>query len=310
MKKTNVLLFCIICCIFIFAGCEGANILKLDPKKPIIENTSPVVSSETEEQKEDMPEKSSSIPFKVGVTNNSYGSRNGHELLTVVRSRKELDTAASTRFYQYGTGKGELLNAYYLAELTEKYNEDFFEENALVLFLFISGSGGGSIEIYGMQKQDNELTIMTDYHPGMLAVISYWTVVIETAQADVSDINSIEIKNECICPPPPVTMVSVILTHEATVEAFVNQYAYTPKDFPELELSIVQNLFDYCPGWSPIHETAEERKQCNDPSHIPEVYNRILFLYLANPADRNDENLIKAVQLIKQRKDVEAVSGW
>lgn len=227
-----------------------------------------------------------SISFQVGAIDNSMGSREDHELLTIARSKDELNEAASTRYYQYWTDNGGPYNVYYLAELTEKYDEEFFAENALVLYLFDAANAGGTVAINELQKQGTKLIISTDFHMGMWEALSYWTVVIEVAQTDVFDVTKIDIINECKCPPPLVNIVFVVLTHEATVSAYITNKTYTPIDFPEYDFSMVENLF--------IMEPTGPH------------FKRILFLYLAEPIEKDNENLLAAIELIGQRSDVES----
>ena len=152
-----------------------------------------------------------SIPFQVSAALNHMSSTNGHELLTIVRSKEELNRAAETRYHQYWTDTGGPYNVYYLAEATQKYDEAFFTENALVLYLFGASSGGGAIDITQIQRQDSTLTLITDFHMGMMAVISYWTVVIEVAQADVYGVTTLNLdtlkKPPVVVPPEEPVIV-------------------------------------------------------------------------------------------------------
>lgn len=229
-------------------------------------------------------ETDSHITYEVATADNSMSGRENHELLTIVRSTKELAKAASTRYYQYWTGTGGPNNAYYLAELTSKYDDDYFAKNSLILYLFGASNAGGKIEITDLQKQGDKLTIHTDFHMGMACAISYWTVAIEVPKADVANISKIEVKNECICPVPPIKMLYIILTPEATVAAYQANKTYTPEDFPEYSFSRVENLFTMLP---------------NNPD-----FKRILYAYLTEPIEQNDQGLLNAIELLNQRADI------
>ena len=245
-------------------------------------------NAQGEDEPVDIPIKDDqSIPFRVGAINNSISSRNNHALFTIIRSKEELNHVASERFFQFWTGTGGPYNVYYLADLTETYDDEYFAQNALVLYLFVAANAGGRFDINGVQRQDNKLYIITDFHMGMATAISYWTIALEVAQADVYGVTEIENINECICPVPPVRMVSVVLTNEATVAAYHANKTYTPADFPEYSFSRVENLFTMTP---------------TGPH-----FKRILFLHLADPVDRNDEDFLRAIEHIRQRDDVESV---
>jgi len=281
---------------FLFAACEQTTVSELDLERIGSDILTPVDNNNPEDEGNEKkptivvpPETNpgnkevQSIPFQVGAISNSMSSRNNHNLFTIVRSKEELDLAASERYHQYWTGTGGPYNVDYLAEITEKYDEDFFIENALVLYLFVAGNSGGKIDITRMQRQDNELTIITDFHMGALTAISYWTVVIEVAQTDVYGITVLESKNECDCSRFSFDLILVVLTHEATVAAYHANKTYTPADFPEFNFSKVENLFTMMP-------TGPQFK-------------RLLFLYLSEPSK---ENVLRSIELIGQRPDVES----
>jgi len=140
-----------------------------------------------------------SIPFAVSGISNTMGSTENHELFTIVYSKEELDKAASQRYFQYWTDKGGPYNVYYLKGLTDKYNDDFFTENALVLYLFGAGNSGGKLSINQLTRNKDELTIVTNFHEGDLTAISYWTVVLDVTKADIDGITGLKSRNECNC---------------------------------------------------------------------------------------------------------------
>jgi hypothetical protein len=78
-------------------------------------------------------------------------------------------------------------------------------------------------------------------------------------------------------------MIYFILTPEATIAAYNAGKTFTPADFPELNLSAVENLFTMAP---------------NGPD-----FKRILFLHLAEPVAQNNKDLLAAIELIGQRPD-------
>jgi hypothetical protein len=263
MKKTYFISFII--CALLSAACEQTDNLNLDTKSI---NTLPIQS----------------ISFQEGAKDCTGGYRKIHDIFTIVRSRAELNNVVSQRYYQYTTdasGPNNPINVYYLGDDTEQYDDVFFAENALVLYLFTSPNRGGKIDITRVQRQGDELTIIKDFHGGSLTALGYWTVVIEVAQADVDGITALKTKNECNCPRFSFDMILVVLTPEATVAAYNAGKAYTPADFPEFEFSYVDNLFTTKP---------------TSPDFC-----RILFLYLAEPSDKN---VLTAVDLIGRRPDV------
>jgi len=291
MKKMNFTSISVIISVLLFASCDFT-----EKKDLVISDLVESAANNNQGEHEDNGKKSpvavpsegvQDIPFKISAIVNSMGSRKSHNLFTIVRSKEELNQAASERFFQIWTDTGGLYNVYYLADLTEKYDDEYFTDNALILYLFEAAYTGGRFEINKIQREGSKLTAITDFHMGMAAAISYWTIVLEAAQSAVYGVTALENVNECICPPPPVRMISVVLTYEATVAAYHADKTYTPADFPEYNFSTVENLFTMKP---------------TGPH-----FKRILFLYLAEPVDSNDENFLRAVELIRQRNDIEFI---
>jgi len=290
MKKTYRVLIFVSVCAFLFIACEQTGVSELELEKAVSGTSSTVESAKGNDNDEKQPPivppepELPGIPFQVGASRNHSSDTKGHALFTIARSKEDLNRAAETRYHQYWTNDGGPYNVYYLADITEQYDDEFFAENALVLYLFGASNTGGGIKINQIQRQDDTLTLITDFHEGMMTALSYWTVVIEVAQADVYGVTALENKNECVCPPPPVRMISVVLTNDATVAAYYANKTYTPVDFPEFNFSRVENLFTMQP---------------TGPQ-----FRRILFLYLAEPIDRTNQDLLQAVNRIGQRTDV------
>jgi hypothetical protein len=138
------------------------------------------------------------IPFQIGIIDNSMSSRQNHNLFTIVRSKEELDEATSGRFHQYWTDTGGPFNVYYLKNFTEKYDNDFFVNNALILCLFTGGSGGMKMDVTDIQRQGSELTIFANINWGMLTVGTYSTVVIEVTKYDVYGVTTLVKNSKCM----------------------------------------------------------------------------------------------------------------
>ena len=289
MKNTYSLLIALFACTFLFFSCGQTGVLDWD------ESAKTNAQGQNDQGEDEDPGKNppvvvppkddefQSIPFRVSASRNDMGlPPEGHDLFTIVRSKEDLNRAAETRYHQIWTITGGPYTVYYLGEIAEKYDEDFFTENTLVLYLFGAVNFGGKTAITQMQRQGSELTIITDFHKGALNAASFWTVVIEVTPADVDGVTTLKSRNDCNCPRFTFNLVIVVLTHEATVAAYYGGKTYTPADFPEFNFSRVENLFT------------------PEPPINPDM-RRMLFLYLAEPSE---ENVLKAVELIGQRTDV------
>lgn len=81
-------------------------------------------------------------------------------------------------------------------------------------------------------------------------------------------------------------IIIVVLTAEATADAYANDKVYGLEDFPELNLSRVNDLdMQY--------------------ENIHPVQKRILFLYLQEPSH---ERVLEYIEMLKSRADIESAS--
>jgi len=220
------------------------------------------------------------IPFTVSAAENHMSSTTGHKLLRIVRSVDELNSVASTRYHQYWTSDGGPFNVYYLAELTQQYDANYFKENALVLYLFGAGNAGGVFDIKQMERKGKELTMSFEFVQGAATAISYWTIVVEVSKSDVQGVTTLK-TNHLPFTGETFTddLIIIVLTEQVSKENWNREY--TPADFPEFNFSLIENLLSPFP-WQTGHK-------------------RILFLHLAEPSHTN---VLLAVELIRQRPDV------
>jgi len=210
MKKLHFMLIPAFICVLLFASCgQELNTEKSGPLDPLDLSSRgndndqgededngkkpPVIDQLIKKPKDDFKVKT--IPFQIGTIDTSMSSRKNHDLFTIIRSKEDLDNVASDRYYQYWTGTGGPFNVYYLKDFTEKYDSNYFSENALVLYLFTSGSGGSKIDVTEVLKQGNKLTVITDITWGMLTVITHSTVVLEVSKDDVDGVTTLIAEN-------------------------------------------------------------------------------------------------------------------
>ncbi len=83
-----------------------------------------------------------------------------------------------------------------------KYDEDFFQENALIIVLSYEPSGSNRVKIDGVSKKDGELfvgVISEVPGPGYFGTCdaAYWRTLIEVKKSDIADITKItRVKSE------------------------------------------------------------------------------------------------------------------
>ena len=137
------------------------------------------------------------IGFNVALENTSSASRHNHALFTIVNSTEELETACNDRYTTEIDANNQIVPLdYYLREMTKNYDEAFFSDKALVLYLCSEPNGGNSIIINSLTIKDKVLTVNTTrFVPrgNSPAVMVYWTFIIEVNKSEITEITDIKI---------------------------------------------------------------------------------------------------------------------
>ena len=138
----------------------------------------------------------SKVKYNVGYRGNHNADSENHSLNRIVYSIEELDPICDERYYTIYYGDGSEEKVYYLKEATEKYNEAYFSDKALVLYLFANGHGANSMRIKALHKENETLFIsIHDTLRGNAAgAITYWTFILEVKKSDVIGITNIKTK--------------------------------------------------------------------------------------------------------------------
>ena len=74
------------------------------------------------------------------------------------------------------------------------YDEAFFAQKSLVVYIFSATSTGGNLEVMRLSIKGEKLVMNIYLEPGMDAALSYWTVVLEVDKADANNLDKVEIK--------------------------------------------------------------------------------------------------------------------
>lgn len=119
------------------------------------------------------------IPFTVGSIINKIGTLN-YEQTTIIDS-----LFSCIQPYDLLDGYDFLLN----------YNEEFFNDKALVVHIFNASTTSGSLEVKQLVKLDNQLFMDIIFLPGFDIALSYWVVVLEVNKIDIVDIEEVIIRD-------------------------------------------------------------------------------------------------------------------
>ena len=130
------------------------------------------------------------VPFTVGVSANTHCSEDKYNSdAAIARSYTELkeiyDCDYNPNGYNY----------------IEKYNEDFFKENAVIVVFLTYGSGSVRQRFDSLVKNGNELCIgMTTIEPEVgTCDMAYWRITLEVKKSDIIDVDKINCFNQTEC---------------------------------------------------------------------------------------------------------------
>lgn len=129
-------------------------------------------------------ENNNSIWYEVKTLKSDFGSKDDWDLKCVISSVEQIESIKEN--YEIGD------------ELND-YNDDFFKEKSLILYLFGSPHGGDNVCVDSIQVDDKIITITMLYKEkrgvNYLDALTYWVCVIEVNSKDVVDCNQIIVKS-------------------------------------------------------------------------------------------------------------------
>jgi len=171
MKRSIVIISIFVVLAMVVSGCIGDEIVNTETPTPTVQPNP------------DMPE-GDSIPFDVGVrVNIRHSDYENARSLWLVTSYEQLRS-----IYNNDSNPNAI-------NYIQNYNEEFFEENALVvLFIRESISSGIGYQINSLIKNDNELYVgITRIRPTGLLTSNEanWRILIEVRQSDVAGVETL-----------------------------------------------------------------------------------------------------------------------
>jgi len=140
------------------------------------------------------------INFRIGVEDKVGSSSDNHNALRLIRSVEELSKLRNDFIYIFQFDDSPEWILYDLDELTEEYNENYFQTKAVIVYLFTENSGGNFRRVTSLTREKNELTLNVGrYGLGATCDMAYWTFILEVDLGDVKDVTSIK-QNFVDCP--------------------------------------------------------------------------------------------------------------
>ena len=134
--------------------------------------------------------KGETIEYSIGYKDSGRFSAENHNLFQIVRTFEELEEISSEMYF-FQTGEyGEDTKIYYLENLLSKYSAEYFEENALILYLYYSGNSDVKTEVTSVTKTEDTVYVnLTQYAPEGVYIpsINEETLLIEVKLSDVPE---------------------------------------------------------------------------------------------------------------------------
>lgn len=118
------------------------------------------------------------INYSIGFVDSSTGHKE-HGLESFIKTFDEWSSIRNER--------------HYLVELDDKYDQQFFKNNSLIIYAFSRATDGGTTQIVKISKKRNQLTVDVDFTSGYMDVVSYGIIIIEVSKADVSNATKVKI---------------------------------------------------------------------------------------------------------------------
>jgi hypothetical protein len=78
-------------------------------------------------------------------------------------------------------------------EFDAKYNEQFFNDNSLIIYAFIRNTAGGQTEITKVSKTSGKVTVYAIHKDGVQDAIFNAVVIIEVKKADIAGVNKLRV---------------------------------------------------------------------------------------------------------------------
>ena len=138
------------------------------------------------------------IKFTIGVENKSGTSSENHSLITIIRSVQELDEICDEVFYAQDLGGIEQFVSYDLKPLVTKYDTNYFETKAIIVYFLTHGSGSTTTTLKSLSKNDDTLTLNVRHNVPSFGTddMAYWTFVLEVEQKDIENIICVEVNTQ------------------------------------------------------------------------------------------------------------------
>lgn len=185
MKKTLLLLTL---CAILVLGCACSNIDTTDGEQAAPSNEKGLQDSvqNTPQQKPMQPEPILDGSMVQYIRTDGYHDDSEYPQTVVIRSQQELHDYYTANKYDYDLWNDWDSSVSFI-DAAQKYDEAFFEDNALLLVLMQEGSGSNRHRVMDIQKHDDTVTVEVDrlLPEPFTCDMAMWHIIIEQPKGDL-----------------------------------------------------------------------------------------------------------------------------
>ena len=199
------------------------------------------------------------------------------------------------------TGSRETVYTQLMAQL-DSYSSRYFRDNVLVALIRTEPSGSNSYTVKSVTAQESNLNVTLQRWLPTIGTtdIQSWCVLIECPKGDYTDLK-VEVKDKYQVEEVKGTSFRVSFTHEASLATVYHDY--TPADFPELDFEFtikddLQTVTDF------VRNALLEEPIDSQAQYRIDIYVRLFEFTLA---EKSKENVLRAVELLSQREEIEFI---
>lgn len=184
--------------------------------------------------------------------------------------------------------------------LHDKYSDEYFKEKVLIVIIRGASSGSNEYKVKSVAAENNEVTVALQYKIPVMGTcdMRLWTFPIEYEKGDYSKLNVVvETKYQQM--EVSGTGFWMGFTNKATLETI--NHIFSPEDFPELDFDFtIQEYFE-----KSRDEVKQALSEGTTDKAMQEYMQRYCRMFKINLTEKNKENVLRAVELLTQKKEVE-----
>ena len=189
-----------------------------------------------------------------------------------------------------------------VANLSDKYSDEYFKENVLIIILKGASSGSIQYKVKNIAAENNILTVTLECKIPAVGTcdMRLWPFLIEYEKGDFSELNVV-VETKYQQREASGEGFFMGFTNKATLETI--NHIYSPEDFPELDFDFtIEEYFEK--SRDEVKQALSEGTADKAMQEYMQRYSRMFEIKLT---EKSKENVLRAVELLTQREEVKYV---